>query len=73
VKKYRLFVQDVGISGYSGLYDVQAASSLAARKLARDEGRRRRAKVLALPHDRRELWPDGQTGEVPRAALEFSD
>lgn len=73
MKKYRLFVQDVGVSGYSGLYDVEAANSRAAARLARAEGRRRRAKVLALPHDRRDLWPEQYTGEVPREALEFSD
>lgn len=28
-------------------------------------------RLIALPESRRDLWPDGETGKVPREALQF--
>lgn len=28
-------------------------------------------RLIALPHNRMDLWPDGKTGKVPAEALEF--
>jgi hypothetical protein len=30
-----------------------------------------RGKLIALPFNRKELWPDSKTGKVPEGALEF--
>lgn len=69
VKKYRVFSQDVGKYGYSGVKDVMADSPRSAvNKVGQAwEGE----KMIALPHGRKDLWPDGQTGRVPREALRY--
>ncbi len=72
--KYRVFVQDVGRSGFSGVRDINAASPTEAVKpYAFPKGGTtwHGKKLIALPHDRKDLWPDGKTGEVPREALEY--
>ncbi len=30
-------------------------------------------RLIALPHSRKGLWPDGKTGKVPAEALRFND
>jgi hypothetical protein len=62
---YRFFTNDVGRDGYSAYTDSVAGESRAqvyarARSLAETLG----CKVLVLPHDRRDLWPDRKTGRI---------
>jgi hypothetical protein len=71
---FRVFVQDVGESGFSGVDDINAPDSLKAiMKFAYPPGGLTwyGKKLIALPHDRKDLWPDGQTGHVPEEALSF--
>ena len=72
--RYRIFSEDVGIEKFSALDEVDAPNPRAAispfctdktRKLL--HGRR----VIALPTNRKDLWPDGKTGRVPKEALEY--
>ena len=67
--KYRVFSQDVGRSGYSAVKDVLADSSKQAIELVGHAWIGE--KMIALPHDREDLWPHGKTGEVPPEALKF--
>ena len=72
--KYRVFVEDVGPSRFSGVRDIVAATPKAAIKpFATDQGKGlwHGRRLIAFPHSRRDLWPDGQTGKVPREALTF--
>ena len=73
---YRIFVQDVGRSGYScaggrGSSSIVADSPAAAieKKIAQGGCQGWEGKFIALPYSRRDLWPDGQTGKVPKEAL----
>lgn len=88
LKKYRVFVEDVGRAKFSAYYgDIEAASPLdaifEATGVTRGSpvgkawiaGTLRPAidhqRLIALPHTRKDLWPDGKTGEVPVAALSY--
>lgn len=73
MSKYRVFVRDVGKRGYSGLRDAEADSVAEAIIIASRKRRRlpRLPYLIALPHDRKDLWPDGKTGKVSPEALEF--
>lgn len=80
--KFRIFVQDVGRSGYSGYKDVEAGSASAAvhkiapRGVCPCCGLQLRGGVhphlIAVPHSRKDLWPDWQTGRVPQEALNYA-
>lgn len=71
---YRIFVEDVGPGRFScsGFGDIIASSpDDAIQKTSKSwkwQGNRR---FLALPHTRKDLWPDGKTGEVPAEAYLF--
>lgn len=73
--KFRIFVQDVGRSGYSGFKEVEAVSTKAAVKGLKVPSWRSEFSTsklpyyIALPNNRKDLWPDGQTGQVPKEAL----
>jgi hypothetical protein len=75
MNKYRMFVQDVGRHGYSGYgrRDIDAGSWIEAREIAfRTELRNWKGpEVLLLSHAKKHLWPDGKSGQVPRAALKY--
>ena len=62
--KYRVFAQDVGRSGYSGVRDVEIES---LEDYVRDNTSPGRWLRILLPHARKDLWPDGHTGELPTA------
>ncbi len=65
-EKYRVFVQDVGESGYSGFTDAVADSVDDALQDFRAVGG---PKFIALPYSRRDLWPHPTTGRVSTEAL----
>lgn len=75
LRKYRVFVQDVGTDGYSGFCDVLVAKLLPAQAAVLEAGNGSLTwagrKLIALPFDRRDLWPNNQTGEVPPEALKW--
>lgn len=75
VRRYRVFVQDVGTDGYSGFCDVYVAKILPPEAAVLEAGNGSRVwagrKLIALPFDRRDLWPNSQTGQVPPEALKF--
>jgi hypothetical protein len=76
-----------GLFSAYGSEDIRATSPLdaifAGTKIAKDSPVGRRwldgrmipswcgRRLIALPHDRKDLWPDGQTGKVPKEALTF--
>jgi hypothetical protein len=69
---YRFFTNDVGLNQYSAYADSVRGLSLQhcearARRLAAKLG----CKVLLLPHDRKDLWPDKKTGRIPVEAKAF--
>lgn len=66
---YRVFSQDVGKTGYSGVRDVTAQSAAAAVEQVPPAWSGER--MIALPHDRRDLWPHATTGAVPAEAHEL--
>jgi len=70
--KYAVFTNDVGPNAYSRYsYDVEASKDEAALKMAADLVKRfAPVKVLALPHNAKFLWPDGQTGKLKRGVAE---
>lgn len=70
--KYRVFSNDIGLNAYSALATL-SAPSLGEAKL--DAKRRwstlpsfHKLKILVLPEDRKDLWPDSITGKIRRAA-----
>lgn len=68
--RYRVFVQDVGQSGYSGFTDVQARSPLdAVLQVSNPSGTWAGKNLIALPRDRKDLWPHPKTGVVSPEAL----
>lgn len=67
--RYRVFAQDVGKSGYSGVKDITAESPRGA--LAKVPPAWEGERMIALPHTRKDLWPNGKTGAVPREALRY--
>ncbi len=73
-EKWRVFVQDIGKAGYSGLSDVPANSAkdaLTQFYAANPSCHIPHTKLLPLPHSRVDLWPNGKTGAVSLAALEY--
>ena len=70
LRKFRVFVQDVGDSGYSGLGDFEALDAFGAASQAMNKMHIEAKKLLALPATRKDLWPN-KTGLVPYAALEY--
>ena len=71
---YRVFVQDVGRTGYSGMRDCKASSPQEAIRLLLEFQHERPGewKYIAIPHSRRDLWPNGQTGAVTKEALNYA-
>lgn len=72
--KYRVFVQDVGRSGFSGLQDAMAeCPEDAVAHFAVPEGGKtlHGQKLIALPHSRKDLWPHPTLGSVPKEALQY--
>lgn len=68
--RYRVFVQDVGESGYSGVRDITAKAPYnAITKWVNKYWPR--YKFIALPHSRKDLWPHKTTGAVPTEALQY--
>lgn len=73
--KYRVFTNDVGPSRFSAYRDVEAPNDEAALKAAalvcsRLAFRASGGKILVLPHDKRGIWPNGNTGAVKAGAVE---
>jgi hypothetical protein len=70
---YRLFVEDIGRGKFSamGIAEVRAKSPQAAIEKGFGPSKWNGKRIIALPHDRKDLWPDGQTGDVPEEALEY--
>lgn len=75
LRRYRVFVQDVGTDGYSGFCDVDVSKLLPVKLAVLYAGNGSLTwggrKLIALPFDRRDLWPNSKTAEVPRQALEW--
>ncbi len=83
MRKYRVFVEDVGPGKFSaagvpvklrgGIEAATPREAIDKSKVANPKGTNEwlGRRLIALPHDRRDLWPDGQTGAVPREALRF--
>lgn len=70
--KYRLFAQDIGKDGYSGLRDIGCPGSQGdsdALRIAYEESQQRGARVLPLRHTRKDMWPDGETGLLPKGVI----
>lgn len=63
---YRVFVQDVGRSGYSAVCDMTAYRPRDAVARADHKWPAWKGKHIALNHDRKHLWPDGKTGRLPK-------
>jgi hypothetical protein len=62
--KFRVFVQDVGRTGYSGYADAIAWNSgEAVRKMHRPD---LAGKLIAIRETDKHLWPDGKTGQLPK-------
>lgn len=68
MESFRIFVQDVGKKGYSGLSDIEAYTVEHALDLV---GAVSSKKYIALPHTRKDLWPNGKTGRVTEEALKL--
>ncbi len=66
---FRIFAQDVGQTGYSGVCDHEDTSAPPAVAWADERWPVWKGRHLALPYDRRDLWPDSATGQVPPEAL----
>ncbi len=62
-RTYRIFAQDVGRNGYSGVEDVTARTPADAASRARAGGCW--GKLIAIAHAKRNLWPDSGTGLLP--------
>jgi len=70
--KFRIFTNDVDVNRYSCFGDIEAGSLLDAKQkafaktinLPSPHG----LKVLVIPHERVDLWPNGLTGKVPSDA-----
>lgn len=68
---FRIFAQDIGRNGYSGVTDQVALSPHAAVVMADAVYPAWRGKHIALPHDRKDMWPHPTTGRVPPEALKY--
>lgn len=74
MKTFRIFVQDVGKTGYSSLDQVRADNPVDAILPFCTDPRTRTVhgrKLIALPDDRRDLWPNSETGKVSKEALRY--
>jgi hypothetical protein len=76
--KYAVFTNDVGPNEYSRFCDVNAPDLSAAKQTAKLRFNPRKfqplaagVQILVLPHSRKDLWPDGQTGKIPQDARPF--
>jgi hypothetical protein len=76
-QKWRVFTNDVGPHQYSGLKDITASSLSEAKAMAKQrwgnlpiDPRRvdKTLRILVLPHSEKNLWPNGQTGRIPKEA-----
>lgn len=65
---YRIFTSDIGPMQFSALKDVDTADPF---KTIEDVAARFSTVALALPHTRRDLWPDGQTGKLSEDCIKF--
>jgi hypothetical protein len=72
-KRYRIFVEDVGPGLFSaaGTPELKAQSPEIAILAGMGAPRWCGRLLIALPVDRKDLWPNGATGEVPEEALEY--
>lgn len=70
--KYRVFTNDVGPNQFSALREIDARfDDEALLKGVRDcNGLPSGTKILVLSEQRRDLWPNGKTGRVPKEALD---
>ncbi len=66
-KIFRVFAQDVGLEGYSCRFGDMSAKTARAAEARADQASSDmwKGKFLALPFDRQDLWPDGETGLLP--------
>ena len=77
---YRVFVEDVGPGKFSAIKDAEAKNPrraildvtkvdgfTGAPDFMTWNGRR----LIALPHHRKDLWPNGKTGAVSAEALKY--
>ena len=72
--KYRVFVEDVGINKFSAVNDATAPNPRSAIKpFATDRTRLTwyGRLLIALPHNRPDLWPHPTKGTVPSEALKY--
>jgi hypothetical protein len=81
--KYRVFVEDVGPGKFSGAgVPVKLRGGIEAESPREAIDKSKAAwppggntwygrRLIALPHDRKDLWPNGKTGAVPKEALRF--
>ncbi len=68
LRLYRVFVQDVGRRGYSGFVQEYASSrAVAVRRAARGD-KAFEKKLLAIPESQTHLFPDPETGLLPKGA-----
>jgi hypothetical protein len=74
VIKYRIFSEDVGPGKFSAVEEVTAPNPREAILPFCTDKKRRLwygQRVIALPDNRRDLWPDSKTGTVPSEALKY--
>lgn len=64
---YRIFAQDVGRSGYSCVCDMTAYRARDAVAEADRKWPQWKGKHIAINFERKHLWPDGKTGQLPKA------
>jgi hypothetical protein len=69
--RVRYFTNDVGPNAYSALRSENVASIEVGKTRARAVAENLACKVLVVPEDRRDLWPNRETGRIPRAALAY--
>ena len=65
-KLYRIFAQDVGRSGYSCVCDMTAYRARDAVAEADRRWPQWKGKHIAVNYERKHLWPDGKTGQLPK-------
>ncbi len=69
--KWRVFTNDVGPNQFSALKEIEAESWDEALRKMKPLAKQLRCKVLVAPENRRDLWPDGQTGRIPTEAKRY--
>lgn len=65
-QKYRLFTSDIGPMQFSAYQDTYTADPT---ERIRELSRALNTTAIALPHTRRDIWPDGKTGKLSAAAV----